>query len=107
MGITEPFEINDRRVESKGCIVWMLDGFMSGWGNATDGESYAGWQCDPVDAEEVERWVKHRSDCVKTHTTDDLSRQQIITHFKQTRPLAKHISIYVAKEGIHYGDIID
>lgn len=43
-------------------IVLMTDRFMSGWGEAGNGPSYAGWACQPDDLAAVERWVCNRSD---------------------------------------------
>lgn len=43
-------------------LVGGKDKFMSGWGGARKGISYAYWACEPDDAETVERWVRSRSD---------------------------------------------
>jgi len=44
-------------------VVWMAtDRFLSGWGGAKDGPSYAGWACRPEDTYECERWVRNRGD---------------------------------------------
>ena len=43
-------------------IVMMTDKFLSGWGGAKGGPSYAGWACRPDDINTVERWVRSRSD---------------------------------------------
>ena len=43
-------------------IVAGTDSFMSGWGEAKGGVSYAGWACRLADVYKVERWVHSRSD---------------------------------------------
>jgi L-alanine-DL-glutamate epimerase-like enolase superfamily enzyme len=46
-------------------IVVMTDRFMSGWGEAAGGSSYAGWACEPSDMQAVYRWVRSRSDALR------------------------------------------
>jgi hypothetical protein len=43
-------------------IVGGRDTFMSGWGEARGGVSYAGWACRDEDVEKVYRWVKSRDE---------------------------------------------
>ena len=43
-------------------IVAMTDSFMSGWGRAKNGTSYAGWACEGKHLDLVEKWVRNRSD---------------------------------------------
>jgi hypothetical protein len=43
-------------------IVLGTDSFLSGWGKAKNGASYAGWACCFDDLNAVERWVRSRSD---------------------------------------------
>lgn len=43
-------------------IVMMTDSFLSGWGGAKGGPSYAGWACKYDDSGAVEQWVRSRSD---------------------------------------------
>lgn len=43
-------------------IILGTDRFLSGWGPAKGGPSYAGWACRPQDRDKVERWVRSRSD---------------------------------------------
>ena len=43
-------------------IVAMTDTFMSGWGKAENGTSYAGWACRHEHIEQVEQWVRSRGD---------------------------------------------
>jgi hypothetical protein len=59
-------ELDDDRTpeqrKSHRLIVAGTDTFMSGWGKACDGVSYAGWACLPEQVNTVERWVRSRSD---------------------------------------------
>ena len=58
---------DDRTPEQKKThtlIVLMTDRVLSGWGRATGGPSYAGWACEPKNANEVESWVRSRTDAM-------------------------------------------
>jgi len=82
---------DDRTTEQKNThsvIVAMTDTFMSGWGKAENGTSYAGWACKPEDADKVERWVRSRSDA---------SRVRVVG--SNWRPRGKgHTHIYVVTD---------
>lgn len=57
--------VDDRTAEQKKThrfIVLMTDAFMSGWGKATGGVSYAGWACRHEHIDAVECWVRSRGD---------------------------------------------
>jgi hypothetical protein len=57
--------VDDRTPEQQqthSVIIAMTDSFLSGWGEAEGGVSYAGWACKPEHVEKVERWVRSRSD---------------------------------------------
>jgi hypothetical protein len=57
--------VDDRTPEQKQShpvIVAGTDSFMSGWGEAVCGTSYAGWACRLEDAERVKAWVRKRGD---------------------------------------------
>ena len=43
-------------------VILGTDSFMSGWGKASGGPSYAGWACSPDDMYQVERWIRNRGD---------------------------------------------
>ncbi len=44
-------------------LIWLMtDRFLSDWGHAQDGPSYAGWACHHDDEYAVERWVRSRGD---------------------------------------------
>ena len=60
--------VDDRTEEQKKThpmIVLMTDRFLSGWGLAADGLSYAGWAVSHSDLPEMERRVRGRSDAMR------------------------------------------
>ncbi|MEE8374060.1 MAG: hypothetical protein V3R87_10100 [Dehalococcoidia bacterium] len=63
------------------------DPFMSGWGEASRGASYAAWACRPEDLLEAEVAVRARG---------DLDRVRRVT-LKGYRPQADHTHVYVWK----------
>lgn len=46
-------------------LVIATDTFLSGWGRAEGGMSYAAWACTEKDAPIVMQWVRRRSDMKK------------------------------------------
>lgn len=66
------------------------DMFLSGWGEAEGGTSFAAWACTPDDQYTVERWVRNRGDmrCVDIVTDD----------YRPSRS-CKHFHIYVVRDG--------
>lgn len=62
------------------------DSFMSGWGDAMDGLSYAGWACTPDDLKHVYAWVRSRS---------DMKRVRVVTLGGYRPAGAAHTHIYV------------
>lgn len=62
------------------------DPFMSGWGEATGGVSYAAWACKLRDFKDCDRWVRERGDMHRV-------RQVLLPKY---RPTGKgHLHIYV------------
>ncbi len=60
--------VDDRTPEQKKThtIIWMMtDRILSGWGEAKDGLSYAGWACQPDVQCRVGEWVRSRSDAMR------------------------------------------
>jgi hypothetical protein len=56
---------DDRTEEQKQthAQAWVgTDPFMSGWGNAENGASFAGWACTYDDQNRCESWVRRRGD---------------------------------------------
>mgnify|MGYP001589555681 FL=1 len=59
-------KVNDERTpEQKESHTWLIigtDRFLSGWGKAEGGVSFAAWACESKDRAKVFAWVKSRSD---------------------------------------------
>ena len=64
------------------------DPFMSGWGDAEGGASYAVWACTPGDVRRVKDRVERRGDMLKV---------RVVT-LATYRPKAQHVHIYVANK---------
>ena len=69
-------------------LVIGTDTFMSGWGGARDGMSYAAWACEPKDERRVFDWVDSRSDMKRVRVTCD-----------PYKPNCAHLHIYVVDYG--------
>lgn len=57
--------VDDRTPEQKKSHKWLIigtDHFMSGWGTASGGKSYAAWACEEKHKDKVFDWVSGRSD---------------------------------------------
>lgn len=85
--------VDDRTEDEKRThplLVVATDRFMSGWGEARDGLSYAAWACRSEDEYRVERWVRARI---------EMSRVRIVMA-KGYRPgrYCAHLHIYVVNE---------
>jgi hypothetical protein len=70
-------------------LVVGTDRFMSGWGGAEGGASYAGWACRPEDSDKVLKWVRRRGDQMRIRITSDPYRPRN----------AAHVHIYVVVDG--------
>jgi hypothetical protein len=60
--------VDDRTEEQKQThrgIVLMTDRFMSGWGAAEGGPSYAGWAFKDGEYADVVSWVERRTDAMR------------------------------------------
>ena len=83
-GRTEPaVYVDDRTQEQRAThtiIVWGRDRFMSGWGQARGGYSWAGWACEPKDADRVESWVRARGDQDYVRAGGDRPRGRNVAH---------------------------
>lgn len=83
---------DDRTAEQKAShtsIVIGTDSFLSGWGAAKGGASYAAWACKPEHFDRVRSWVESRKDMKRVRFT-----------FGSYRPKgAGHCHIYVVNEG--------
>lgn len=70
-------------------LVIGTDSFLSGWGGAEGGASYAVWACREEHERDVLEWVQRRSDMKRVRTT-----------FGDYRPKGKgHCHIYVVRDG--------
>lgn len=65
-------------------LVVGTDSFLSGWGEASGGLSYAAWACTSEQLPRVERWVRSRSDMKRVRIASD-----------PYRPRCKHLHVYV------------
>ena len=61
-------------------IVWGRDRFMSGWGGARGGYSWAGWACRLEDLHVAESWVRNRSDMQYVRAGGDPPRGRNVAH---------------------------
>jgi len=79
---------DDRTPEQKKThrsIIVGTDSFMSGWGGAQGGLSYAGWACEPDVKDRVFNWVARRSEMKRVREV-----------YGDYRPRGcKHLHIYV------------
>ncbi len=89
---------DDRTPEQKSThryLVIMTDSFMSGWGGASGGSSFAAWACEGNGAaKRVERWVRSRSDARRVRVTVDTESSP----YRPGRTCA-HLHIYVVTDG--------
>lgn len=70
-------------------IVLMTDSFMSGWGGAGRGPSYAGWACRPEIVDTVERRIRARGEA---------RRVRVVLGSYRPRNIEGHCHIYVAND---------
>jgi hypothetical protein len=66
------------------------DSFLSGWGLASGGNSYAYWACKEEDADRVFSWVNQRSDIL------DVSVYRNNPPYKSPK---HHVRVYVVEDG--------
>lgn len=52
----------DTTFKTHTCLIAATDRYMSGWGGASGGKSYAVWACKPEHARKVLDWVESRSE---------------------------------------------
>ncbi len=84
--------VDDRTPDQKRThtiIVLMTDRFMSGWGQAAGGPSYAGWACRPEQADAIEQCIRARSDA---------RRVRVVRGNYRPPSGAGHCHVYVARE---------
>ena len=87
---------DDRTQEQKEthtCLIIGTDSFMSGWGKAQGGVSYAAWACRHEDSFKVLEWVENRKEMKRV-------REVYETKKSKYNPKGKgHCHIYVVTEG--------
>ena len=74
---------DDRTPAQRQTHTWIVvgtDKFLSGWGKAKDGASYAGWACEPKDRHDVLAWVEARSDMLRVREVTDPYRPRTAGH---------------------------
>jgi hypothetical protein len=84
--------VDDRTPEQKkthNYIVLGTDSFMSGWGEAKNGTSYAGWACEEKHLNRVESWVRNRS---------GMKRVRIVAGDYKPPSINGHCHIYLVNE---------
>ena len=86
---------DERTPEQEDSHCWLVigtDAFLSGWGDARGGASYAAWACETLeDARKAEKWVSSRSEMKRV-------RQVIDSPLRRFRPNSRycvHFHIYV------------
>ena len=85
--------VDDRTEEQKKShtmIVLATDRFMSGWGPAKNGASYAGWACKPEDWQKVFDWVSSRSEMLRVRL--------VANNYRANPQYCAHCHIYVVGE---------
>lgn len=86
---------DDRTEAQQKTHTWLVvgtDSFMSGWGGARGGLSYAAWACLPDDRDKVFNWVEGRSDMKRVREVSEYDK-------KYYAPGAAHCHIYVVEAG--------
>lgn len=84
--------VDDKTDEQRETHKWLIvgtDSFMSGWGEARGGKSYAAWACRDEHRGEVLSWVEGRSDMKRVREV-----------YGEYRPSGQgHCHIYVVEDG--------
>ena len=68
-------------IKSHSCLVIGTDPFLSGWGEARGGVSYAAWACRPDDLDKVYSWVTARKDMKRVRVTSGKYYPKGVGHF--------------------------
>tara|TARA_R100001244_G_C5120822_1_gene123456 strand:+ start:414 stop:689 length:276 start_codon:yes stop_codon:yes gene_type:complete len=90
MGIFKDNRTDAQKLTHRLAVVG-TDNFMSGWGQAASGKSYAGWAFEDGDYGACLAWVDRRS---------DMYRVRVVT-LDGYRPNAEHTHIYVYDRKTH------
>lgn len=87
---------DDRTDAERATHTWLVigtDRWMSGWGGARSGASYAAWACRPEDRREVLAWVEGRSDMTRVREFSEWGGQR----YRPGRGCA-HLHVYVVDD---------
>jgi len=79
---------NAEQMKTHNVLVAATDSFLSGWGQASGGASVCAWACKPEHADQVEKWVRNRS---------DMKRVRIVGNNWRPRNAA-HCHVYVVDD---------
>ena len=85
--------VDDRTEEQKkthNVLIVGTDKFLSGWGQAEGGASYAAWACRPEDKYQVERWVRNRGDMLRV--------REVGSNYRPNSRYCVHFHIYVVDD---------
>ena len=85
--------VDERTEEQKKTHSWLVigtDSFMSGWGGAEGGLSYAVWACRPEDRHKVLAWVESRPEMKRVRETTG--------KYRPNPRICAHCHIYVVTE---------
>ena len=100
--------VDDRTEEQCKTHTWlvvMTDRFMSGWGEAEGGVSYAAWACKYENLTQVKAWVRSRSDAMRVRVVTDgtlvlpANANRPSYTYKYRPKGTGHCHIYVVNEG--------
>ena len=81
---------SDDQKQSHNVIVVGTDSFLSGWGHACGGSSYAGWACTADSWHRVFDWVASRS---------DMKRVRVVGNdYRPSSRYCAHFHVYVVDE---------
>ncbi len=83
---------DDRTKEQRGTHNWLVigtDSFMSGWGGARGGHSYAAWACEHYNVDKVFAWVESRH---------EMKRVRVVYGPYYPSGCCVHLHIYVVTE---------
>lgn len=83
---------DDRTEEQRKTHTWLVvitDRFLSSWGRSKNGPSYAAWACTPGDLDQVESWVRSRTDTMRVRIVNG--------NYRPSGP--GHCHIYVVEPG--------
>lgn len=90
--------VDDRTAEQQQtlrCLVVGTDRFLSGWGLAEGGLSYAAWACSEDDVETVLRWARQRADL----QTVRVVREAPGRRYKPSHRRCAHLHVFAVTEG--------